>query len=64
MALKNDCAGHARADQHAFGHIIYMNAHWDPLGEPHPLKSRIGIGQKFGDLFHRIRPVPVAVPSR
>ena len=46
--LDDDGAGHARADQHAFGHIIDMNAHWDPLSEPDPLEGRIGIGQKLG----------------
>src|SRR5215469_17765865 len=46
--LDDNGAGHARADQDAFGHIIDMNAYWDPLGKPDPLKSRIGIGKQFG----------------
>jgi hypothetical protein len=29
-------------------YIIDMNAHRDPLGEPHPLKDRIGIGEQLG----------------
>src|SRR5262245_35931420 len=46
--LDDNGAGHARADQDTFGHIIDMNAYWDPLGKPDPLKSRIDIGKQSG----------------
>ena len=45
---QNHGAGHARADQYTVGHVVDMNAHRDPLGEPDPLESRIGIEEEFG----------------
>src|SRR5712691_8881337 len=46
--FEDDRAGHARAGQYTLGHIIDMNAHWDPLSEPDPLESWIGIDEEFG----------------
>ena len=45
----NDNRGcHARADQHTVGHLIDMNAHRDPLGEPDPFEGRIRIDEELG----------------
>src|SRR6266568_6303886 len=38
-------ASHAGRQDHAFRHLIDMDAHRDALGQPHPGEDRIDVGQ-------------------
>jgi len=40
-----DGGGHSRREHHAFGHLIYVDAHWDPLREAHPGENRVYVGK-------------------
>jgi hypothetical protein len=43
-----DRGGHAGRKDGAWWHLVHMNAHWDTLGETHPIEDRVDVANPLG----------------